>query len=164
MPYTTEIGDDEAAELTRRNLADSLERALRMGDDDEQGRALVAALVITHEYYSTVDQHLQLLKDLKDDLNEFDNRHIKDFTADGSESEVDVVNHDDGSATISVNVDERLLNHLARKGIEYTVLQEMLGNPSMSDILHWVELGKQEEKTDDIMDRLKEAWFLKEDD
>lgn len=168
MAYMVLIGEEEAAELTRVNLADSLERVLRMGDDDEAGRALVAALSIVHEYYSTVEQHQALIDKLKDDLQEFDDRLIDDILGvqdeDGDEGDVarsvrnvDITEHDDGTATISVDLDEQGLNLMATKGIEYAILQEMLGNPSMEDLLRWVERGKQEENTDDIMERFNEA-------
>lgn len=162
MPYMIQIDEDEAAELTRVNLAESLERVLRIGDDDEEGRALVAALVIVHEYYSTAAQHQALIGMLKDDLQEFDDRLIEDImNAQGEATHgvknVDVTEHDDGTATISVDLDEQGLNLMATKGIEYAILQEMLGNPSMEDLLRWVERGKQEENTDDIMERFNEA-------
>ena len=166
MAYMVLIGEEEAAELTRVNLADSLKRVLRMGDDDEAGRALVAALIIVHEYYSTVEQHQALIDKLKDDLQEFDDRLIEDILGvqdeDGGDvasgvRNVDITEHDDGSATISVDLDEQGLNLMATKGIEYAILQEMLGNPSMVDLLRWAERGKQEENTDDIMERFNEA-------
>jgi guanylate kinase len=164
MAYMLLIGEEEAAELTRVNLADSLERVLRMGDDDEAGRALVAALSIVHEYYSTVEQHQALIDKLKDDLQEFDDRLIEDIMGVQYEGDVaygvknvDVTEHDDGTATISVDLDEQGLNLMATKGIEYAILQEMLGNPSMEDLLRWVERGKQEENTDDIVERFNEA-------
>jgi guanylate kinase len=135
-----------------------------MGDDDEAGRALVAALSIVHEYYSTVEQHQALIDKLKDDLQEFDDRLIEDIMGVQYEGDVaygvknvDVTEHDDGSATISVDLDEQGLNLMATKGIEYAILQEMLGNPSMEDLLRWVECGKQEENTDDIVERFNEA-------
>lgn len=162
MAYMVEIDEEEAAELTRVNLADSLKRVLWIGDDDEAGRALVAALIIVHEYYSTADQHQALIDMLKDDLQEFDDRLIEDImNAQGEATHgvknVDVTEHDDGTATISVDLDEQGLNLMATKGIEYTILQGMLGNPSMDDLLRWVERGKQEENTDDIMKRFNEA-------
>lgn len=171
MAYMVLIGEEEAAELTRVNLADSLKRVLRMGDDDEAGRALVAALSIVHEYYSTVEQHQALIDKLKDDLQEFDDRLIEDIMGVQYEGDVaygvknvDVTEHDDGSATISVDLDEQGLNLMATKGIEYAILQEMLGNPSMEDLLRWVERGKQEENTDDIVERFNEARSVEEDD
>ena len=162
MPYTVQIDDDEAAELTRVNIAESLERVLRIGDDDEEGRALVAALVIVHEYYSTAVQHQALIEELKDDLREFDDRLIEDImNAQGEVAHgvknVDVTEHDDGTATISVDLDDQMRDLMAAKGIEYAILQEMLGNPSMDDLLRWVERGKQEENTDDNMERFNEA-------
>lgn len=166
MAYMVLIGEEEAAELTRVNLADSLKRVLRMGDDDEAGRALVAALIIVHEYYSTVEQHQALIDKLRDDLQEFDDRLIEDILGvqdeDGGDvartvRNVDITEHDDGSATISVDLDEQGLNLMATKGIEYAILQEMLGNPSMVDLLRWAERGKQEENTDDIIRRFNEA-------
>lgn len=158
MAYMVEIDEDEAAELTRVNLAETLERALRISDDDEEGRALVAALVIVHEYYSTADQHQALIDELKDDLQQFDDRLVEDImdVAYGVKN-VDVTEHDDGTATISVDLDDQMMSYMASKGVEYTILQEMLGNPSMSDLLRWVERGKQEENTDDIMKRFNEA-------
>lgn len=161
MAYTTEISDDAAAELTRLNLADSLERVLRMGDDDERGRALIASLILVHEYYSTVEQHAQLMEELKDDIMEFNDALVEQ---EQRRPVVDVVDHSDGSATVTVDVDAVTANRLASKGIEYTILQEMLGHPSLGDILRWVERGKQEEKTDDIMERFNEARSMKEDD
>lgn len=159
MDYTVKVDDDAAAELTRENLADSLERVLCMGDDDEQGRALVAALIIVHEYYSTVEQHAQLMEELKDDIMEFNNLLIEH---EGHRPLVDVVDHSDGSATITIDVDHVTANRLASKGIEYTILQEMLGHPSIEDIIRWVERGKQEENTDDIMRRFNEARAMSE--
>lgn len=151
MAYMVLIGEEEAAELTRVNLADSLERVLRMGDDDEAGRALVAALSIVHEYYSTVEQHQALIDKLKDDLQEFDDRLIEDILSvqdeDGGDvassvRNVDITEHDDGSATISVDLDEAMVQRFAEQGIEYLLLQEVLGNPSMEDLLRWIEAGK----------------------
>lgn len=161
MTYTVEVDEDQMSELTRINLAESLERVLALGDDDEHTRALVASLVIVHEYYSTVEQHQQLIEELNDDLLAFDNRLIDDIMADKNSDDgfdvVDIIEHEDGSATINVDVDSEMLNQLASKGIEYTILQEMLGHPSMDEILRWIERGKQEENTDDIMKRFNEA-------
>lgn len=154
MPYMTEIDDDAAAELTRLNLADSLGRVLGMGDDDEQGRALIASLIITHEYYSTVIQHEQLMEELKDDIAEF-NEAIK--PQEQNKLMVDITDHDDGSATITIDTDVETMSHLASKGIEYMILRELLGNPSVDDLIRWVERGKHEENTDDIMRRFIEA-------
>lgn len=154
MDYTVKVDDDAASELTRENIADSLERVLRIGDDDEHGRALIASLIIVHEYYSTVEQHAQLMEELKDDIMEFNDVLVEQ---ERYQPVADVVDHSDGSAMITVDVDAVTANRLASKGIEYAILQEILGHPSTEDIIRWVERGKQEENTDDIMRRFNEA-------
>lgn len=69
MDYTVKVDDDQVSELVRMSLAESLEMKLRGGDkDDNHERAMIASLILTHEYYSTAEQHEQLMSELMDDM------------------------------------------------------------------------------------------------
>ena len=163
MNYTVTVNEDDISEIVRLSLEEVLSINLLSGDDTEYTTALVAAMVIVHEYYSTASQHEDLLAEYDEEFSRY-NTYVKDLFSDkpvtsqeDSVSNISVINEEDGSATISFDADLSTINMLAAKGAEYCILQSLLDGASTSDILRWAERGRQEEKTDDIMRRFNEA-------
>ena len=152
MDYTVTVNEDDVSEIVRLSLEEMLSINLASGDDSEYTTALIAAMVVVHDYYSTKEQHEALLEAHSEELSRYDSfvedwfdRH-SDIVRKSGVSNLSVTDEDDGSATVSFDADIETINRLASKGVEYCVLREMLGGASASDILRWAVTGKKSEQ------------------
>lgn len=69
-----------------------------------------------------------------------------------------VEENDDGSARVEVEVgSEEMRNRIFEEGINFLLLKGILEGTT-DDILRWAELGKQQEKTDRLVDAFNEIY------
>lgn len=137
MEYTVKVDGDSVSELVRQSLADSLSMVLR-DEADHETKVLSTCLILAHEYYSTEEQHTQMLVELQGDIDEFDERYNQAHI----DPLIDLQDEEDGGLTINIDADEAMVQRFAEQGIEYLLLQEMFGRPSMDDLIRWIEAGK----------------------
>lgn len=158
MVYTVTVGDDEVAELVRQSLEQSIDMNVRSCDGTEEGMALLASMMLVHQYYSTKDQHDAIMGEYGTDIERVMRQMVGTVEGEDSNSfDVDTIENEDGSLTISFDASDAEIHALASKGVEYNLLLSIFGNPDPEQLIRWVERGKQEEKTDEIMKRFDEA-------
>lgn len=69
-----------------------------------------------------------------------------------------VEENDDGSARVEVEVgSEEMQSRVFEEGINFLLLKGILKGTT-DDILRWAELGKQQEKTDKLVDAFNEIY------
>jgi predicted Fe-Mo cluster-binding NifX family protein len=67
-----------------------------------------------------------------------------------------VEENEDGSANIEVEAGTEMQEKIFEAGINFMMLKGILEGTT-EDVLRWAQRGKQEERTDSIMDRYKQA-------
>lgn len=137
MEYTVKVDEDSVSELVRQSLADSLGMVLR-DEADHETKVLSTCLILAHEYYATAEQHAEMVAELQDDINEFDERYNQAYI----DPLIELQDEEDGGMTINIDADNAMVQRFAEQGVEYMLLQEMFGRPSMDDLIRWIEAGK----------------------
>jgi hypothetical protein len=68
-----------------------------------------------------------------------------------------VEENEDGSARIEVEAGAEMQEKIFEEGINFLILKGILGGTT-EDILRWAERGKQEERTDELVDEFSETY------
>jgi hypothetical protein len=71
--------------------------------------------------------------------------------------------NEDGSANVEVEAGPEMQQKIFEEGLNFLLLKSILEGTT-EDVLRWAQRGKQEERTDSIMDRYKQARAEKESD
>lgn len=152
---------DRAMEVViGETLKDYVNLFLDEGELANEDKVIVSSLVRVIEYVSL---HGDFKKYAEANKDRFDLALGNGKLASNQFTVEFVEENPDGSANVEVEVGDGMKAKLLEAGLNFMLMKAILGG-NTEQILEWATRGKQEENTDEIMERFNEARASCEDD
>lgn len=125
------------------------------GDNFNREYNIFESIVETIRYYSTPSQFATFMTDISE-------KHIKVLSMKNNPEgsyDVEVVDNDDGSATVTFEADQKTLVVLAQNGMKYALMREVLGADMYGGVtddqfFSWAKNGKEMARIDEDAESL----------
>lgn len=143
-----ELNYDLINEIVVSELKDSIRMTLdepyELYFDTQKAYDLVDSMLITLEYFMMADD----FDDFVASLPEKEDTEVRVITVS------DVVENEDGSADVSFDIPSKDIPSFVSAGVNFVLIKSIFGNPSDSELIRWIERGKQEERVDSRAEQL----------
>lgn len=139
-----EINDDVFGDLVVQDLKISVETIMdnagSLYGDEESDMNLVQSFIDVLSYYMVYSEHQEYVKNLWAEKRE---RDLAMQVTSGTIEITELVENEDGSADITFEAPQHLMNKLAEKGFQYTLMESMFGNLKIEEVIEALEAHRK---------------------
>lgn len=138
-----EIDDDVFGDLVVQDLKISVETIMNnagsLYGDEESDMNLVQSFIDVLGYYMVYSEHQEYVKNLWAEKRE---RDLAMRTS-GTIEITELVENEDGSADITFEAPQHLMNKLAEKGFQYALMESMFDNLTIEEVIGALEAHRK---------------------
>jgi hypothetical protein len=139
-----EIDDDVFGDLVVQDLKICVESIMdnagSLYGDEESDMNLVQSFIDVLGYYMVYSEHQEYVKNLWVEKRE---RDLAMQSKSGTIEITELIENEDGSADITFEAPQELMNKLAEKGFQYTLVESMFGNLTIEEVIGALEAHRK---------------------
>jgi hypothetical protein len=146
--------DDLIEQLVVNKLKDSITVLLHLKPLDEDDKKILRSLVNALSYFAIYSDYEKFYSEYSEDIETVLNEGRPEA---GKFTVQCISENEDGSANLEIELGANVSKTIIGEGINFLLLKGIFEGTT-DDILRWAELGKQQEKTDKLVNAFNEIY------